>query len=56
MKDQTKEHTLNCWSGCKKFSPRRDWKDHGDGMCSEGCCDRLVCPLCGRIVTFECGD
>jgi hypothetical protein len=41
---------------CKEESPRKEWKDDGDGMCSEGCCDVKICPKCGRSIIFECGD
>lgn len=41
---------------CKEESPSKDWENDGDGMCAEGCCDKLICPKCGRTSLFECGD
>lgn len=49
------EYKLHC-RYCKELSLREEWKDDGDGMCSEGCCDRLICPKCGASCLFECGD
>lgn len=46
---------LRC-SKCGSCSDRKLWKDDGDGMCSEGCCDKLLCPICGASNLFECGD
>lgn len=50
---QPKEHELFCRK-CKTTSPLKDWDDVGE--CSEGCCDKMRCPACGRDILFECGD
>lgn len=44
---------LYCYK-CKTTSPRGKWID--DGTCSEGCCDRYICPNCKCSVLFEVGD
>lgn len=33
-----------------------NYKDYGDGMCYEGCCNRYICLDCGKIWTEEVGD
>ena len=34
----------------------QDYTDHGDGMCSEGCCDVYECRACGTVFTVEGAD
>jgi hypothetical protein len=41
---------------CGEVSDWKDWRDEGDGMCDEGCCDKKECPKCHRVLIFECGD
>jgi hypothetical protein len=50
---QPKRHDLYC-KRCKVASDMNTWGVVG--TCSDGCCDNMRCPACGRGSFFERAD